>query len=79
MTTENKVIKHISLLCSSKNQWHDGAVCSHILATIGSKWYRQMLDWIISNQLIHFKIDDYVKVAKMSHEIIRRTGIAHDG
>lgn len=47
--TKQKLIKHISYLCSSLNQWHDGAVCSHILASIGSKWYRQMLDWMIVN------------------------------
>lgn len=48
-TTKLKLIKHIAILCSSENGWHDGAVCSHILASIGSRWYRQMLDWMIIN------------------------------
>lgn len=35
-----KIHEHIAHIVTSKNNWHDGAVCSHILSLLMNKGYR---------------------------------------
>lgn len=64
---------------SSKNGWHDAALSSHLLALIGSRWYRQQIDLLNGLNMVKMQLDDYVKCAKKIHELIRRTGVDHKG
>lgn len=62
-------------LLSIDNKWHAGAISSHLLAMIGSKFYRAQWNWMLKHEIHKLSINDYVKVAKKAHEIIRRTGV----
>lgn len=43
MFTKDKIACHIADICSIKNDWHDGAISSHILATLLNKYYRMSI------------------------------------
>lgn len=61
------------------NEWHDGAVCSHLLALVASPYYRQQIGLMKRLNLINLGIQDYIKVSKLIHEIIRSCGVDENG
>lgn len=77
--TKQEIIDHAAILLSMGNQWHDGAVCSHLLALVGSKFYRQQIPLMRRLNLINLNLQDYTKVAKMIHELIRTCGVDECG
>lgn len=77
--TKLEIIGHIADLCTSENGWHDGAVSSHILATLLNKYYRKSIPWLQKYDLVKLCIKDYCKVTKMAHELIRRMSVDWDG
>jgi len=45
------------------------------LATLNNKYYRMSIRWLHDHKIIDLEINDYVKVTKTSHELIRRMGV----
>lgn len=73
--TVDQLRQRVVRLIETDNKWHAGALCSHLLAMISSKGYRKQWGWMNRYQLHQMHINDYIKIAKKAHEIIRRTGI----
>lgn len=71
----DQLYQRVIRLIEMDNGWHAGALCSHLLAIVSSKGYRKQWGWMHRHQLHHMCINDYIKIAKKAHEIIRRTGI----
>lgn len=73
------VYRTAATLISASNNWHNGAAACHILAMMMSKWYRMVHNYMWDNQFYLLHINDYIKVTKRMHEIIRRMGVDWKG
>lgn len=73
--TKGVLINNIVYIMLCDNKWHNGAICSHLLAIIGSTFYRKQWRWMKDHQIHRLSINDYTKIAKKAHEIVRRTGV----
>lgn len=44
-----------------------------------NKYYRMSILWLRNHNILHMSIEDYAKITKKSHELIRRMGVDWDG